>query len=312
MDYRKFILPFVFVAAVMILAVFWGCQEGTGPTPPFFNVWSIDSIYAATTDDPDIVVAGQTNTICAYITGKDEKGNTILLPTTELVYFTIVADTISASMTTGKDTLWRPEMGGVYPYQEGYACMQIALPSNTVALSVVVTVVGYDEYSRGRTFTVVSGTEQNILSMQLSANQATVGGEPIDVVVWVQDQFGQPVSGELVCFSSTNHEIGVFADSCLFSDNAGRCATQFIIGTRAGVDTICASDRTGNSICTEIIVNPELASTESLYADFYHIYRCGSGLQDQTTITAKIYDRFWNPVRNGTPVIFEIDTFTFM
>jgi len=312
MNSRKIIvIGFVFLL-ISILTIFWGCQQGTSPTPPFFNVWSIDSIYAITIDNPDDVIAGQTNTVCAYITGQDEKGNIVPLPTTELVYFTIVADTISATSTTDKDTLWRASQGGVSPSTPGTACMDFFLPSNSVGLTVVVTVVGYDEYSKYRTFTVITGTEYNILLMQLDSNSVTVGSGQVGITVWVKDVFGQPVQNEFVCFTSLNPTLGVMADSCLFSDNAGMCTTSFIIGTKSGIDTICATDHAGISVCGHIILNPAVANTESLFADAYHIYRCGSGLYDQTDIIAQIYDRYWNPVRNGTSVIFSIDTFTFM
>ena len=312
MNFKKIIGLGILFLLIAILTIFWGCQQGTSPTPPFFNVWSIDSIYAITIDNPDEVIAGQNNTVCAYITGQDEKGNVIPLPTTELVYFTIVADTISSTSTIDKDTLWRAEQGGVNPSTPGTACMSFFLPSNSVGLTVVVSVVGYDEYSKYRTFTVITGTEYNTLMMQLDSNSVTVGGGQVGVTVWVKDAFGQPVQNEFVCFSTTDPELGVMADSCLFSDNAGMCVTSFITGTKSGIDTICATDHNGISVCGQIIINPEVANTESLFADTYHIYRCGSGLCDQTDIYARIYDRYWNPVRNGTPVIFSIDTFTYM
>jgi len=271
MNSRKIIvIGFVFLL-ISILTIFWGCQQGTSPTPPFFNVWSIDSIYAITIDNPDDVIAGQTNTVCAYITGQDEKGNIVPLPTTELVYFTIVADTISATSTTDKDTLWRASQGGVSPSTPGTACMDFFLPSNSVGLTVVVTVVGYDEYSKYRTFTVITGTEYNILLMQLDSNSVTVGSGQVGITVWVKDVFGQPVQNEFVCFTSLNPTLGVMADSCLFSDNAGMCTTSFIIGTKSGIDTICATDHAGISVCGHIILNPAVANTESLFADAYHI-----------------------------------------
>jgi len=306
---KAFFFVFTFLG-LSIIAIFWGCQQGTSPTPPFFNVWSVDSIYSTSvSDNPLMVIGGDMNVICANITGLDEKDNTILLPTNESVYFTAVIGTLT---TTGMDydTMFVDYESN--PYTPGTACIEFYIPANAQSLTMKVSVVGYDTYSRTQNFDVLDTNTANILYLYLEDNEVTVGGGQIGVAVLVQDQYGQPVADEMVCFTSLDSTHGVMVDSCMFSNSAGMCSTYFVIGTVEGVDTICAEDREGSYVCAEIIVSAAEAYEGIIDIDDYHIYRCGSGLNDRTEITLNLYDRYSNPVMNGTAVIFSIDTFTHM
>ncbi|RKZ28257.1 hypothetical protein DRQ26_01480, partial [bacterium] len=297
------------LSLLLLLAIFWGCQQGTEPTG--YGDWQISSIYSRTgidsLSDDSYVIPGAINTICAYIYRIDEKGNIQLIPTNTQVYFTAVAETInSTTFSTGVDTIYNGDI--FYPSVPGTVCANVALASNTVQLTISVSVIGEAVVSKTRYFTAFNDTQ--LIVLEIEDNEVTVDGDNIWVRATVQNAVGGPIADELVCFSSSNHSLGTISDSCLFSNSSGVCQTYFVVGTRTGIDTICATDSHGNTDCKTIIVSPAVANTGSLAADNYHIFRCGIGLYDQTDINAYVCDRYWNPVKNGTKVIFKIDDFT--
>ena len=296
-----------FFAVLTLLAIFWGCQQGAEPSS--YGDWQISSIYSQTgidsLSDGSYVFPGISNIICSYIY-RVEGEKIVPIPTNMKVYFIAIAETVSSSMSTGPDTILSGN--AFYPAVPGTVCTSINLRSNTTSLAVIVTVVDEAVVSKTQYFVAFNGTRT--ITLEIEHNEVSIDSGNIWIKATTLNEIGSPIVDEPVCFASSDHNIGVIADSCLFTDALGQCQTNFVIGTHTGIDTIYATDSYGNYDFKTIIVSPAAANSGSLSADRYHIFRCGLGLFDQVNITAHIYDRYWNPVKNGTEVIFKIDDFT--
>ncbi len=166
---------------------------------------------------------------------------------------------------------------------------------------------------------IFTAGEPSEVNVYFSQDYDTVGSGTIDSVYGqVLDTLGNPVGeGTLVrlWLSSTGLpedtcggggdicSLGTMADYSVLTDASGRFMTYFTPGTKSGAIWVFA--QAGDAVGSDnMILLPQIAHTESIDVDRSHIYVKGSGNIDHAVLTAYIYDRYNNPVKDSTKVIF--------
>jgi len=162
------------------------------------------------------------------------------------------------------------------------------------------------------------------VEVYFSQDYDTVGSGTIDSVYGkVLDSRGNPVGeGTLVelwlTYSNDPNDpcggggdicsLGVLASNSVLTRGDASFSTYFTPGTKSGIVWVFAqSDEKQNS--DKIKIMPQIAHTESIAVDRDHIYVKGSGSIDQAVLTAYIFDRYNNPVKDSTKVTFWISNY---
>ncbi len=122
-------------------------------------------------------------------------------------------------------------------------------------------------------------------------------GTDVEVAVYVKNELDEPVAdGTIVRFSS--NEIGSFVNSQVETHN-GRASTQFNTGTQANVCWIYASvGAAKDSTSINILAGTGVGMT--LEPETYNM-----DINTTNTITASVFDRYGNKVKDGTTITFE-------
>ncbi len=230
----------------------------------------------------------------------------------------IVMDSLGRLCSDGMSVYFYTDNGYITPHDttvDGRA-QAILTAVDTVCTATVTVVCQAESATVNVIFT--AGVPDTII-VSFSQSMDTVGSGTIDSISGVVlDTLGNHVGeGTLVeLWLSYDAEgldtcgaggepcsLGTIGETTVLTDSVGQFTTQFTPGTKAGVVWIHAKsgDATGGNY---IIIRPEIAHTESVDVDRKHIYVRGSGNIDQTVVTAYIYDRYGNPVRDSTKVIF--------
>ncbi|HDG68582.1 MAG TPA: hypothetical protein ENG11_05500, partial [candidate division Zixibacteria bacterium] len=114
-------------------------------------------------------------------------------------------------------------------------------------------------------------------------------------------------AGTLVCDPCT---YGSIEPSGLVPDSDGCFTALFSPGVSAGMIWIHAQADSAHGTVSMTLL-PQRARAESLAVTLNHIRTCGNAPY-QTQVIAYIFDQFGNPVADLTPVVFAIDTFSYM
>ncbi|RKZ35250.1 hypothetical protein DRQ33_00060 [bacterium] len=230
----------------------------------------------------------------------------------------IVMDSLGRLGSDGMSVYFYTDNGFITPHdttQDGQA--QATLTAVDTVCTATVTVVCQSESAYVNVI-FTAGVPDTIM-IYFSQDVDTVGSGSIDSIDGVVlDTLGNNVgAGALVelwlagdvdgidtCGASGDPcSLGTIGESTVLTDSAGEFTTQFTPGTKSGIIWIHAKsgDARGRDY---MIIRPEIAHTESVDVNRKHIYVRGSGNIDQAIVTAYIYDRYNNPVRDSTKVIF--------
>lgn len=160
------------------------------------------------------------------------------------------------------------------------------------------------------TIAFVSATPENIA---LKNTGEASRPETSAVVFKVTDQIGGPVPGQLVNFTLSTDVGGItLSTPSAETDSAGNVQVVVSSGTVATTVRVVASVASNPAIATQssaLTVSTGIPTAQrfSLSVDRYNIDAMNvDGVE--THITARLGDRFGNPVPDGTPVSFQAET----
>jgi hypothetical protein len=142
--------------------------------------------------------------------------------------------------------------------------------------------------------TVGSGTIDSVYGKVLDSRGNPVGeGTLVELWLTYSNDPSDPCGGGGdIC------SLGVLASNSVLTREDASFSTYFTPGTKSGIVWVFAqSDEKQNS--DKIKIMPQIAHTESIAVDRDHIYVKGSGSIDQAVLTAYIFDRYNNPVKDS-------------
>jgi len=159
----------------------------------------------------------------------------------------------------------------------------------------------------------ITFTSRELTQIMVAADPATLqanGTDTADILIRVYDDKGKPKPGVALTLYS---DLGKLTDARLVTNTDGEAATVFTAGLIAGTATVLVKTGGVSAIVTITLTsgppahlsltwqspNETLAATNGLPSI--------SGASPTGTVYARVTDKYGNPVRDGTPVLFHTD-----